>query len=416
MKYSLVYGFEKVGLPLIFAQLFIDKKVKDVCYVLDTNSYNSILFDSIIDNREHIDYKKRLNLTFYFEKENYTDLFNISEEPEIYSKIMSNTGVQIHGILGVDFLLEYGLTIDFWNHELKSNAISDFLVSEDFYKQGYKHYITTCLSKSISEAIKSRKGILRALPEDFLDLPEASEIIDDILYNCHGDIEKYVSEKLSYNGFYFILSFHISEITKCRKISYESYIRHFNAFLLKKLDTHPNKSKIFMDDRKLLWKAFDFATDNYTQLRTALLHKLIERIAPKINTDNELKKQLDCKYNGENQCWSFLSTIDKLSVAYQWDLLSISDFHKILEYLTNALCTEMDTLEDCEKNIFLCTNDYKLEESNALPGIIWEYPLKKINKTIIDGFIRDYLATYSSESTDRFYKEQNRLNAKNDTL
>ena len=108
--------------------------------------------------------------------------------------------------------------------------------------------------------------------------------------------------------------------------------------------------------------------------------------------------------------------IDKLSVAYQWDLLSISDFHKILEYLTNALCTEMDTLEDCEKNIFLCTNDYKLEESNALPGIIWEYPLKKINKTIIDGFIRDYLATYSSESTDRFYKEQNRLNAKNDTL
>ena len=78
MKYSLVYGFEKVGLPLIFAQLFIDKKVKDVCYVLDTNSYNSILFDSIIDNREHIDYKKRLNLTFYFEKENYTDLFNVS--------------------------------------------------------------------------------------------------------------------------------------------------------------------------------------------------------------------------------------------------------------------------------------------------------------------------------------------------
>ena len=162
MKYSLVYGFEKVGLPLIFVQLFIDKKVKDVCFVLDTNSYDSVLFDSIIDNREHIDYKKRLNLTFYFEKENYTDSFNVSEEPAPYTKIKSNTGVQIHGILGVGVLLEYGLTIDFWNHELKSNAISDFLVSEDFYKQGYKHYIATCLSKSIREAIKSRKGILRA--------------------------------------------------------------------------------------------------------------------------------------------------------------------------------------------------------------------------------------------------------------
>ena len=73
-------------------------------------------------------------------------------------------------------------------------------------------------------------------------------------------------------------------------------------------------------------------------------------------------------------------------------------------------------MKDCEKNIFLCTNDYKLEESNALPGIVWEYPLKKLNKAIIDSFIRNYLVTYSSETTDKFYEEQNRLNVKNDTL
>lgn len=405
MKYSLVYGLEKVGLPVIFVQLFIDKKVKDVCFVLDTNSSNSILFNSIIENREHLDYKKSLNLTFYFEKENYTDSFNVSDEPELYSKIKSNTGVQIHGILGVDFLFEYGLTIDFWNYELRSNAISDFLVSEDFYKQGYKHYIAYCLSESIKDAIKSRKGILRALPEDFLDLPEASEIIDDILYNCHGDIEKYVSEKLSYNGFYFILSFHISEITKCRKISYESYIRHFNKFFLEKLNTHSNKSEIFMDDRKLLWKAFDFATDNYTQLRTVLLHKLMERIIPNINADNELEKQLDCKYENDNQYWHSLSIMEKLAVTYQCDLLSISELHEIFEYLTNILYSEIDTLKDCEKNILLCTNDYKLEESNALPGVVWEYPLKNLNKTIIDGFIRNYIATYTSETIDGFYEE-----------
>ncbi len=405
MKYSLVYGFEKVGLPLIFVQLFIDKKVKDVCFVLDTNSSNSILFNSIIENREHLDYKKSLNLTFYFEKENYTDSFNVSDEPELYSKIKSNTGVQIHGILGVDFLFEYGLTIDFWNYELRSNAISDFLVSEDFYKQGYKHYIAYCLSESIKDAIKSRQGILRTLPEDFLDLPEASEIIDDILYNCHGDIEKYVSEKLSYNGFYFILSFHISKITKCRKISYESYIRHFNKFFSEKLNTHSNKSEIFMDDRKLLWKAFDFATDNYTQLRTVLLHKLMERIIPKINADNELEKQLDCKYENDNQYWHSLSIMEKLAVIYQCDLLSISELHEIFEYLTNILCSEIDTLKDCEKNILLCTNDYKLEESNALPGVVWEYPLKNLNKTIIDGFIRNYIATYTSETIDGFYEE-----------
>lgn len=405
MKYSLVYGLEKVGLPVIFVQLFIDKKVKDVCFVLDTNSSNSILFNSIIENREHLDYKKSLNLTFYFENENYTDSFNVSDEPELYSKIKSNTGVQIHGILGVNFLYEYGLTIDFWNYELRSNAISDFLVSEDFYKQGYKHYIACCLSKSIKDAIKSRKGILRALPEDFLDLPEASEIIDDILYNCHGDIEKYVSEKLSYNGFYFILSYHISKITKCRKISYESYIRHFNKFFLEKLNTHSNKSKIFMNDRKLLWKAFDFATDNYTQLRTVLLHKLMERIIPNINADNELEKQLDCKYENDNQYWHSLSIMEKLAVTYQCDLLSISERYEIFEYLTNILCSEIDTLKDCEKNILLCTNDYKLEESNALPGVVWEYPLKNLNKTIIDGFIRNYIATYTSETIDGFYEE-----------
>ena len=416
MKYSLVYGFEKVGLPLIFVQLFIDKKAKDVCFVLDTNSYSSILFDSIIDNKEQIDYKKRLNLTFYFEKENYTDSFDVSEEPARYSKIKSNTGVQIHGILGVDFLMEYGLTIDFWNHELKSNAISDFLVSEDFYKQGYKHYIATCLSKSIRGSIKAKKAILRTLPEEFLDLPEGSEIVDDILYNYHGDIERYITENMSYNGFYITLTHYVSNITKYRKVSYEAYIRHFNKFFLERLDTHSNKSKIFMNDTRLVWKAFDFATDNYTQLRKVLFNRLMERIVPKINENIELGKQLDCKYNEDNKCWCLLPTMDKLSVAYNWDLLSIFDFHEIFEYLTNTLCSEIDTLENCEKNIFLCTNDYKLEESNALPGVVWEYPLKKLNKTIIDGFIRKWLATYSSEATDKFYEEQNRLNSKNNTL
>lgn len=412
MKYSLRYGLKKVGLPVIFVQLFIDKKVKDVCFVLDTNSSNSILFNSIIENREHLDYKKSLNLTFYFEKENYTDSFNVSDEPELYLKIKSNTGVQIHGILGVDFLFEYGLTIDFWNYELRSNAISDFLVSEDFYKQGYRHYIVTCLLKSIREAIKSRKGILQNLPEEFLDLPEALEIIDDIVYNYHGDIEKYISGKLSYSGFYTTLTHDVSNITKYRKISYESYIRHFNNFFLKQLDTHSDKTKMFMNDKRLLWKAFDFATDNYAQLRNLLFNKLMERIIPKINADKELEKQLDCKYENDNQYWHSLSIMEKLAVAYQCDLLSISELHEIFEYLTNIICSEIDTLEDCEKNIFLCTNDYKLKESNALPGIVWEYPLKELNKTIIDGFIRNYIATYTSEIIDGFYEAQNRINKK----
>lgn len=333
MKYSLVYGFEKVGLPLIFVKLFIDKKVKDVCFVLATNSYNSILFDSSIDNKEHINSKKRLNLTFYFEKENYTDSFSISEEPELYSKIKFNKGVQIHGILGVDFLMEYGLTIDFWNHELKSNAISDFLVSEDFYKQGYKHYIAVCISKSIRESIKAKKAILRTLPEEFLDLPEGSEIIYDILYNYHGDIEKYISENLSYNGFYTTLTHYVSNITKYRKVSYEAYIRHFNKFFLESLDNHLDKTKIFMNDIKLLWKAFDFATDNYTQLRKVLFNRLMERIVPKINENIELGKQLDSKYKDDNKHWYSLSIMGKLSVAYNYEQLSIFGFHDIFELL-----------------------------------------------------------------------------------
>lgn len=215
---------------------------------------------------------------------------------------------------------------------------------------------------------------------------------------------------------YHTYTHYVSNITKYRTVNYEAYIRHFNKFFLKSLDTHLDRTKIFMNHERLLWTAFNFATDNYTQLRKVLFNRLMERIVPKINENIELGKQLDCKCKEDNKCWYSLSIMDKLSVAYNWELLSTFDFHDIFEYMTNTLCSEMDTLEDCEKNIFLCTNDYKLEESNALPGVVWEYPQKKLNKTIIDGFIRKYLATYSSEATDKFYEEQNKLNAKNDTL
>lgn len=126
MEYPIAYSLEKVGLPLILTS----GKLKNLCFLIDTGSTHNILFNfvynhfkddfKILNNSQSIMgieglYKETstIEATFNFEGMDYTSTFSILEANEAISQVQDETGVQIHGALGINFLLENKWIIDF---------------------------------------------------------------------------------------------------------------------------------------------------------------------------------------------------------------------------------------------------------------------------------------------------------------
>lgn len=54
-----------------------------------------------------------IEATFNFEGTDYTSTFAVLDAVEAMAQLQEETGVQIHGVLGIQFLLENGWNIDF---------------------------------------------------------------------------------------------------------------------------------------------------------------------------------------------------------------------------------------------------------------------------------------------------------------
>ena len=135
MEFPIAYSLEKVGLPLILTS----GKLKNLCFMIDTGSTHNILFDfvynhfkdefNILNNTQLLmgiegHYKETpiIEATFNFEGMDYTSTFSILEANEAISQVQDETGVQIHGVLGIKFLLENKWIVDFEKLEIKSNG------------------------------------------------------------------------------------------------------------------------------------------------------------------------------------------------------------------------------------------------------------------------------------------------------
>mgnify|MGYP000143020438 FL=1 len=135
MEFPIAYSLEKVGLPLILTS----GKLKNLCFMIDTGSTHNIFFDfvynhfkdefNILNNTQLLmgiegHYKETpiIEATFNFEGMDYTSTFSILEANEAISQVQDETGVQIHGVLGIKFLLENKWIVDFEKLEIKSNG------------------------------------------------------------------------------------------------------------------------------------------------------------------------------------------------------------------------------------------------------------------------------------------------------
>lgn len=126
MEFPLTYGLRKTGLPLILTS----GKLKNVCFLIDTGSTHNSIFSFVYDHfKDEFQIQEEMQktmgiegnyqecqtveATFNFEGTDYTSTFMIMDATSAMAQVQEETGIQIYGILGIQFLLEHKWIIDF---------------------------------------------------------------------------------------------------------------------------------------------------------------------------------------------------------------------------------------------------------------------------------------------------------------
>jgi len=126
MKFSLALGLQKTGLPLIVTS----GKLKNLCFLIDTGATHNVLFTYVYEHFKsefkllsekqnimgiegHCKETPIIEATFDFEGGKYTSTFSVFDATEAIAQVQQETGVQIHGILSTDFLIQNKWIINF---------------------------------------------------------------------------------------------------------------------------------------------------------------------------------------------------------------------------------------------------------------------------------------------------------------
>ena len=136
MEYPINYGLEKAGLPLILTT----DNPKNLCFLIDTGSTNDVIFDFVYEhfkdyftltaenqNIMGIDGSLKpsiiVNVDLQFEDLSYKAPFVILEANDAITQVQTETGIQIHGVLGIPFLMENKCLIDFNRLIIKTSLL-----------------------------------------------------------------------------------------------------------------------------------------------------------------------------------------------------------------------------------------------------------------------------------------------------
>ena len=126
MEFPLTFGLQKTSLPLIVTS----GKLKNLCFLIDTGSTHNTLFNFVYEHFKdefklldstcrtmgiegHYIEAPVIEATFTFEGINYTSTFSVLDATDAIAQVQEETGIQIHGVLGVEFLLENKWIINF---------------------------------------------------------------------------------------------------------------------------------------------------------------------------------------------------------------------------------------------------------------------------------------------------------------
>lgn len=125
MKIPIEYSLNKFGLPLI-----ITSSKPNLCFLIDTGATHNIVFSYVYEELSHnfstlqnstsimgIEGVKKeirqVESTITFEDKEIKTTFSVLEANEVISKIQKESGIQIHGILGIPFLIQNKWILNF---------------------------------------------------------------------------------------------------------------------------------------------------------------------------------------------------------------------------------------------------------------------------------------------------------------
>lgn len=134
MTFHLTFGLQKTGLPLILTS----GKLKNICFLIDTGSTHNVLFDFVYEHFKnefkqlnntrmtmgiegHYKETTIIEATFNFDGNDYTSTFSVLDASDAIAQVQDETGIQIHGVLGIEFLIQNGWIIDLKNYTIRSS-------------------------------------------------------------------------------------------------------------------------------------------------------------------------------------------------------------------------------------------------------------------------------------------------------
>lgn len=125
MKIPIIHSLNKVGLPLV-----VTTSRPHLCFLVDTGSSHNVLFSYVlnaseltytpIDNSHSImgidgtpTEVNQIETTLSFDEKEVSTTFSVLDATNAISHIQQESGIQIHGILGIPFLTQNEWILDF---------------------------------------------------------------------------------------------------------------------------------------------------------------------------------------------------------------------------------------------------------------------------------------------------------------
>lgn len=132
MEHSIQHSISKVGLPLIVTS---DKP--NLCFLIDTGATHNVIFHFVYEHLKSVfntigrhsqimgvdgDSKETSSVeaTLSFVGVNTTSVYSVLDSHKAVATIQKETGIQIHGILGIPFLTQNKWILDFKNLKIIS--------------------------------------------------------------------------------------------------------------------------------------------------------------------------------------------------------------------------------------------------------------------------------------------------------
>lgn len=130
MKIPIIHSLNKVGLPLV-----VTTSRPHLCFLVDTGSSHNVLFSYVLNASEliytPIDVShsimgidgtpavvNQIKTTLSFDEKEVSTTLSVLDATNAISHIQQESGIQIHGILGIPFLTQNEWILDFKNNTI----------------------------------------------------------------------------------------------------------------------------------------------------------------------------------------------------------------------------------------------------------------------------------------------------------